>query len=112
MIDDLPEDEDARLKVLFSPAAAPVPDDGFSLRVTQRLARDARRRRIVLGVAALAGLAIGAEPLWNLAQVLSAELAESTARLAALDSWVTDPRILAAGVLLLIAPRVLRWLEE
>jgi hypothetical protein len=111
MIDELPEDEEARLKVLFSPAAAPVRDDGFSLRVTQRLARTARRRRIVLGVAVLAALAIGAEPLWNLAQVLSAQLLESTERLALLR-WTADPRVLAAGALLLIAPRVLHWLEE
>jgi len=111
MIDDLPEDEDARLKVLFGPAAAPVPDEGFSLRVTQRLAHNAKRRRIVLGVAVLLGFAIGAEPLWDLAQVLSAQLLENTERFALLR-WTADPRVLAAGALLLIAPRVLRWLEE
>ena len=111
MIDDLPEDEDARLRVLFSPAASPVRDDGFSLRVTQRLARDAKRRRIVLGIALLLGLAVGAEPLWNLAQGLSDQLLGNTERLAVLR-WAADPRVLIAGALLMIAPRVLRWLEE
>jgi hypothetical protein len=112
MMNSLPEDEDARLEVLFSRAAEPVGDSGFSDRVSKRIARNAARRRVVLGVAAIAGLAVAAEPLWSFAQVFSATLTDNTGRFAVLAGWTTDPRLLAAAALLFIAPRLLRWLEE
>jgi len=112
MMRHLPEDEDARLEVLFSGAAEGVSDAGFSEQVIRRVARTTARRRIVLGVAAIAGFAIAAEPLWGFARALGDALIENTDRFALLAGWTTNPLVLAAGALILIAPRALRWLEE
>jgi hypothetical protein len=112
MMPHLPEDEDARLKVLFRAAVKPVSDEGFSDRVAQRVAHAAARRRIVLGVAGVVGFAIAAQPLWNLVSGFSGALVAGADRFATLGNWFANPLVLAAAALILVAPSALRWLEE
>jgi hypothetical protein len=112
MTNHLPEDEDARLGVLFQAAAAPIADDGFSQRVLARVAVGAARRRLVLGTTALVGVAIAAAPAWTLARWLGEALTANVGQFAALNTWATSPIVLAAAALVLVAWRALRWLEE
>jgi hypothetical protein len=112
MLQHLPEDEDARLKLLFSAAAHPVADAGFSERVMARVAHAARRRRLVLGVAGAASALIAAQPVWQMARTLGTGLAER-GDLWTNYAWVLSSRyVLVAGVALLFAPRIVRWLED
>ena len=108
----LPEDEDQRLKMLFRPAAEPVADDGFSATVMRRVARRAWRRRLVLATAGAAGLAVAWQPVWRIAVTLGQELAHLGSRWPELAWVLQNPFALAAGVLLLAGPGLLRWLEE
>lgn len=109
MRDALPEDEDARLRMLFSEEDAPIPDDGFSDAVLRRIARRQWQRRGVFALAGGCGAWVAAGPLWGFAVRLGREI---SALVPQLDSLVQHPYALAAGVLLLAAPGVLRWLEE
>jgi hypothetical protein len=120
---ELPEDEDRRLELLFREGAAPVPDDGFSDRVMHRIGRRAWRRRLILGVAGAAGVAIGWQPLWNLAGWLSRQLVAGGDQLTALGGRLgaSSPELtgilqsryaLYAAALALVVPGVMRWLEE
>ena len=106
------EDEDERLTLLFRQAAAPVADDGFSAAVLQRVARRAWRRRLVLATAGAGGLAVAWQPAWNIAVLLGQELAQAGARWPELAWVLQNPYTLAAGVLLVAGPGILRWLEE
>lgn len=108
----LPEDEDQRLKMLFRPAEEPVADDGFSALVMRRVARRAWRRRLVLATAGAAGLAVAWQPIWNIAALLGQEVAQLGSRWPELAWVLQNPLALAAGMLLIVAPGVLRWLEE
>lgn len=108
----LPEDEDQRLKMLFRPAAEPVADDGFSAAVMRRVARRAWRRRLVLATAGAAGLAVAWQPVWSIAVLLGQELAHLGSRWPEIAWVLQSPLAIAAGLLLIVAPGVLRWLEE
>ena len=108
----LPEDEDQRLAMLLRPAAEPVADDGFSATVMRRVARRAWRRRLVLATAGAAALAVAWQPTWNMAVLLGQELGQLGSRWPELAWVLQSPFALAAGVLLIAAPGVLRWLEE
>lgn len=112
MRDPLPEDEDARLAILFQPAAAAVPDDGFTEAVMGRVARRTWRRRLILATAAGAGIVVAAVPAWGLAGALGQEITELSARAAGLGGWLATPWALAAGVLVLVLPGLVGWLEE
>lgn len=106
------EDEDQRFKLLFSPAAEPVADDGFSAAVMRRVARHAWRRRLVLATAGAAGLAVAWQPVWNIAVMLGQELAHLGGRWPELAWVLQSPFAIAAGVLLMAGPGLLKWLEE
>ena len=108
----MPEDEDQRLKLLFGPAAEPVADEGFSATVMRRVARRAWRRRLVLATAGAAGLAVAWQPVWTIAVLLGQEVAHLGSRWPELAWVLQNPFALAAGVLLLAGPGLLRWLEE
>ncbi len=112
MRNGLPEDEDARLRVLFAGTEATVTDNGFSERVMQRVARQTWRRRVVLGSAGMAGIAIAAQPVWQLAQWLGLEVLQTTERAQSLSGLLLNPWVLAVGVALLVAPGFARWLED
>lgn len=108
----LPEDEDRRLEMLFRPAASPVADDGFSATVMRRVARRAWRRRLLLSAAGAAGLAVAWQPVWTIAVLLGQVLAQLGSRWPELAWVLQSPWAIAAGLLLVAAPGVLRWLEE
>lgn len=112
MRSELPEDEDRRLTVLFSQAAAPVADDGFSNAVQSRLARHVWHRRLLLGAAAVAGCSVAAAPAWRIAVMLGEQLTVLAARWPELGSLLQSPLSLAAGLMLLALPGLVRWLEE
>lgn len=71
------DDDDRALAALF--AHPPLADDGFSQRVTQRIRRRERLRRIILPVAVTAGAVVAFKPLFamtaGLASLLQAVLA-------------------------------------
>jgi hypothetical protein len=120
---DLPEDEDARLALLFRAAAAPVADDGFSDRVMGRIRRRAWQRRLVLAGAGAAGLAIAWRPACDLAGTLGRQLAVRGDQLALLGgelslrwpeltaSLLQGPNALYFAALALVVP-LLRLLED
>jgi hypothetical protein len=108
----LPEDEDRRLEMLFRPAASPVADDGFSATVMRRVARRAWRRRLLLTTAGAAGLVVAWQPVWTIAVLLGQALAQLGSRWPELAWVLQSPWAIAAGLLLVAAPGVLRWLEE
>lgn len=108
----LPEDEDQRLRMLFRQAAEPVADDGFSATVMRRVARRAWHRRLVLGMAGAVGLAIAWQPVWNIAVLLGQQLAQLGSRWPELAWVLQSPLAIAAGLLLIAAPGIFRWLEE
>jgi hypothetical protein len=110
--DPLPEDEDARLAILFRPAAAPVPDDGFSDAVMRRVALRAWRRRALLGAAAAAGLVVADGPGWEALAALGPAISSAAARAAGLGGLLSTQAALAAGLVVLVAPGLWRWLEE
>lgn len=110
--DELPRDEDARLAILLRPAAAPVPDDGFTQAVMRRVALRAWRRRALLAAAAAAGVAVAAGPAWELVAALGAGIAEAGARANELGGLLSSRWALGAGLVALVAPGLLRWLEE
>ncbi len=122
----LPQDEDARLAVLFSAASAPITDAGFSERVMARVARRSRRRRLVFGVAGSIAVMIAAQPLWQLAGLASDSLLNAGTDLGQIAgvtgsalglaklfvSYLIQPTLLAAATLLALLPSALRWLED
>ena len=112
MNDPLPEDADKRLEMLFRPAAAPIDDAGFTDQVMARIARRAWRRRLVLGLAGLAGGAMAAQPLWYLAGTLSQQLTVLGGRWAEFAWILQSPLALAAGLLIVVGPGLMQWLEE
>ncbi len=112
MRSSLPEDEDRRLEMLFRPAASPVADDGFSATVMRRVARRAWHRRLVLATAGAVGLAIAWQPVWNIAVLLGQQLAQLGSRWPELAWVLQSPLAIAAGLLLIAAPGIFRWLEE
>lgn len=68
MAERLKDAEDRRLEALFQ--AAPIADDGFSVRVVSRVRRQIWVRRLTLPVAIVVGGLIGLKPLVELAGVL------------------------------------------
>ena len=108
----LPEDEDRRLEMLLRPAASPVADDGFSALVMRRVARRAWRRRLLLSTAGAAGLAVAWQPVWTIAVLFGQALAQLGGRWPELAWVLQSPLAIAAGLLLVAAPGILRWLEE
>lgn len=93
--------------MLFAPAADPVPDAGFSAAVAARIARESRRRRMLLGAAGLTGLVVAAEPLWDLAHLLGV----LAARAGAVTTLLDGPALFAAGLLALAVPALLQLLD-
>lgn len=69
MVDRMKDEEDLALEALF--ASEPIADDGFSERVVARINRRAWTRRLVLPLAAAAGLAIAAKPALELLRALA-----------------------------------------
>jgi len=110
--DPLPSDEDSRLKVLFLPAMQPVPDKGFSDAVMRRVARHVWRRRLLLSTAAVLGLAVAFQPAWRFATILGEQLAGLGGRWPDMASLLETPLGLGAGLLLIVGPALLQWLEE
>lgn len=108
----LPEDEDRRLEMLFRQAASPVADEGFSAKVMRRVAHRAWRRHLLLTAAGAAGLAMAWQPVWTMAVLLGQALAQLGSRWPELAWVLQSPQAIAAGLLLVAAPGVLRWLEE
>lgn len=62
------DDEDRQLEALFR--ELPIPDDGFSERVTKRVHRRVWVRRLTLPLAAVIGAAIAAKPAMDLLALL------------------------------------------
>jgi hypothetical protein len=110
--DPLPEDEDARLSILFRPAAAPVPDDGFSEAVMRRVERRAWRRRTLLVAATVTGLVVAAGPAWQLLGALGPAIGSVSAQATGLGGWLSTQAALAVGLFVLLAPGLWRWLED
>lgn len=110
--DPLPEDEDARLAILFRPAAAPVADDGFSEAVMRRVERHAWRRRALLAAASVIGVTVAAGPAWQLLEALGPAIGSVSTRAIGLGGLLSTQGALAAGLVVLLAPGLLRWLEE
>jgi hypothetical protein len=120
---ELPQDEDARFALLFRGAVAPVADEGFSERVVRRVRIRAWQRRLVLATAGATGVAIAWPSIWNLAGALSRQLVVRSDQLAVLggDLAVRWPELAALlqgrpalylGVLVLVVPGALRWLDD
>jgi hypothetical protein len=107
-----PDDEDIRLRALFSAAEEPISDAGFSQRVMRRITLHALRRRVVLGIASVVGLGIAARPLWEITPTLGDALIVGGERLATLTAWLAHPAVLAAVASIMIAPATLHWLDE
>jgi hypothetical protein len=112
MRDSLPEDEDSRLKTMFLSGAQPLADDGFSDAVMRRVARHVWRRRLLLATAAVAGLIFAVQPAWHFATTLGQQLAVLGARWPDMAWLLHTPLALAAGLLLIVGPGLLQWLEE
>lgn len=108
----LPDDQDRHLERLFSAAADPVADDGFSEAVMRRVARHAWRRRLVLATAGAAGLAIAIRPAWQLSLELGRQLVSLGSRGPELAGALQSPLAIAAGLLLIGIPGILHWLED
>jgi hypothetical protein len=89
-----------------------VADDGFSAAVMRRVARRTWQRRLVLAAAGAAGVAVANQPIWNLSLALSRELGHFAGRWPEIGWVLQNPLALAAGVLVVVAPAALHWLEE
>lgn len=112
MTDPMPDDEDQRLTLLLRPAAPPLPDAGFSNAVMTRIARDTRRRRFLLGGAGLAGLAIAAQPAWQLAGLVAERFAAFGGLAGMLAAFLQGPVGVGLGVLALAMPALVQAIEE
>ena len=112
MRDPMPEDEEKRLEILFRAAAAPVADDDFTNAVMHRVSRRVWQRRLVLAVAGAGGIAVASQPIWSISVALGRELTHLASRWPEIGWVLQNPLAIAAGILVLAAPAVLRWLEE
>lgn len=112
MRDSLPEHEDRRLEMLFRPASRTLADAGFSAAVIRRVARRAWRRRLLLGVAGILGLAVAWQPAWQLAAIVGEGLAVLGTRWPDVAWLLQTPLAMAVGLLLVAGPGLLQWLEE
>jgi hypothetical protein len=112
MRDSLPEDEDGRLEMLFLSAAKPVADDGFSEAVMRRVARQVWRRRLLLATAGTLGVVVAVQPAWQFAAMLGQQLAILGSRWPDVAWLLETPVALVAGLLMLLGPGLLQWLEE
>jgi hypothetical protein len=110
--DPLPSDDDSRLKVLFIPAVKPLADEGFSDAVMRRVARHVWRRRLLLATAAVSGCAVAIQPAWRFASLLGEQLASLGSRWPEIAWLLESPFALVAGLLLIIGPGLVQWLEE
>jgi hypothetical protein len=112
----LPENEDARLRVLFSVAAEPIADEGFSAEVMARVAERSRRRAMILGTASVIGsvavLAVAALPAFDIVRALGLELAARSTQWPAYIDLLQSPLAVAGAAFAAAAPGVLRWLED
>jgi hypothetical protein len=115
---DLPngnfEREDRALRALFLAASEPA-DDGFSDRVIGRIGARVRRRRLVIALAVVIGVAIAAWPLAQLIlqasdgiRVLLAVLVEAFG----LDRLSHYRPLLAGALLALLTPVLVALLED
>ncbi|TFG87165.1 MAG: hypothetical protein E4H19_03160 [Chromatiales bacterium] len=112
MRDSLTEDEDGRLEMLFRPAAQPLADAGFSDEVMRRVARHVWRRRLLLAAAGAVGLIVAVQPAWQFAAMLGQQLVIFGSRWPDVAWLLETPVALAAGLLLMVGPGLLQWLEE
>ena len=104
--------EEARFTALFQELTPQLQDDGFSEKVMARIARHARRRNIVLSVAAIIGGAVALWPLSKLAVIFANGLLLTATRWND-PSWVLQNQLMIFAVVLAgLAPFAIRWLEE
>jgi hypothetical protein len=104
--------EDARFTALFQEMSPALQDDGFSEQVMIRIARQARRRNMVLSIAAIIGGAVALWPLSRLAVVFGKGLFIAATRWND-PAWILQNQLLIfAVVLACLAPFAIRWLEE
>ena len=112
MTDQIQKNEDARLTTLFQEMSPTLPDDGFSEQVMIRIARQARRRNMVLSIAAIIGGAVALWPLSRLAVVFGKGIFLAATRWND-PTWILQNQLLIfAVVLACLAPFAIRWLEE
>jgi len=107
----LPEDEEARLKLLFAQAASPVADEGFTGAVVARLSRRRWTRALVLVPAALLGALVATEPATRVVATVARQLTQVTLQWPALGGGHVT-LVVAAAAAFLVAGGALRWLEE
>jgi hypothetical protein len=107
----LPEDEEARLKMLFAPAASPVADEGFTEAVLARLSPRRWTRPLVLAPAALLGALLAAGPATRVVAALSRQVTQVTLQWPALGGGHVT-LVVAAAAAFVVVTGALRWLEE
>jgi hypothetical protein len=102
---------DERLNELFASLNEDLPATEFKDRVLRRIERAKRIRYLVLGGAAVLGLAFAAGPLLDLYALVVRELAALLMAFREAD-WSPDPTLVAALLLLALVPGLVRWLER